>query len=158
MVRVLDRFGAEIEVDLVHPIARALVVDQGGGTELRDGEKAGAGDVFVAPGAPAPGRHVGGDREPGKVVAGQEPFRREIPVRVEVAFVDAFGLGEEANLAFGLRAQPSGMVALGIGPEWSPMMAWWSARWPTAARYRPRQRSQAASKLRSTCASTSSTH
>ena len=116
MVRVLDRVGAEIEVDLVHPVTRALVVDQGAGTELGDGEKAGAGDVLVASGAPAPGRHVGGDREPGEVVAGQEAFRREVPVGVEVAFVDAFGLGEEADLALGLRAQPSRMVALALRP------------------------------------------
>ena len=70
MVRVLDGLRAEIEVDLVDPVAGALVVDQGAGTELGDGEKAWTRDEFVAAGAPAPpapGRHVGGDGQPGEI-------------------------------------------------------------------------------------------
>ena len=115
-VRVLDRLRAEIEIDLVHPIPRALVVDERAGSELRDGEKAGARDVLVAARPPAPAGHVRGDREPGEVVAGKEAFRREVPVRVEVPFVDPFGLGEEPDLALGLGAEPPGVVALGLRP------------------------------------------
>ena len=114
LVRILDRPRAEIEIDLVHPIPCALVVDERAGSELRNGEEARAGNVFVSSLVPVPARNVGGDREPGKVVAGEEPFRREVPVRVEVPFVDPFGLGEEANLALGLGTQPAGVSALGL--------------------------------------------
>ena len=115
MMRVLDRLRAEIEIDLVHAISGALVVDQCARAELRNGEKAGTRDVFVASCGSPSGRHVRGDRKPGKVVAGEEAFRREIAVRVEIPFVNAFGFGQEANLTLCLRTQPSRMVALAFG-------------------------------------------
>ena len=61
-------------------------------------------------------RRPGGDRQPGKVVAGQEPLCREVAVGVEVALVDPFGFREQTNLCLRLRAQSAGVVALRFGP------------------------------------------
>ena len=113
---IFDGVRTKVEIDLVHPVARALVVDQRAGAELRDGEEAGAGDELVTPLAPAPARHVGGDRQPGEVVAGEEALRREIAVGVEVPLVDPLRFGEQADLALGLCAQPPRVVALGLRP------------------------------------------
>ena len=88
------------------------MVDQRPGAEFRDRQEARARDVFVAPAAPAPARHVGGNRQPGEIVPRQESLRREIAVGVEVPLVDALSLGEQPDLAFGLSAQPARMIAL----------------------------------------------
>ncbi len=117
LVRRLDVVGAEVEIDLVDPVARALVVDQRARAELGDGQEARARDELVAALALAPARHVGRERQAREVVAGQEALRREVAVGVEIALVDALGLGEQADLALRLGAQAPGVVALGLRPR-----------------------------------------
>ena len=115
-MRGLDVVGPEVEVDLVDAVARPLVVDQGARTELGDRQETRAGHELVAPLALAPARHKRRDRQARKVVAGQEALRGEVAIGVEVALVDAFGLGEQADLAFRLGAQAARVVALGLRP------------------------------------------
>ena len=111
----LDVVRAEVEVDFVNAVASALVVDEGARAELGDGEEARAGDEFVAAFALAAGGHIGGEGQAREVVARQETLSGEVAVGVEIALVNAFGLREQANLAFGLRPQAAGMIALGFG-------------------------------------------
>ena len=113
----LDVVGPEVEIDLVDAVARALVVDQGARAELGDGQETRARHELVASLALAAAGHIRRERQAREVVAGQEALRGEVAVGVEVAFVDAFGLGEQADLAFRLRAQPARVVALGLRPR-----------------------------------------
>ena len=113
---ILDGGRPEVEVDLVDPVASAFVVNQRPGSELRDGKKARPGNELVAPPDFVSTRHVGGDRQPGEVVAGEEAFGREIAVGVKIPLVDSFGFREQAYLALGLRPQPLRMLALGLRP------------------------------------------
>ena len=68
----------------VHLVASALVVDQSAGSELADGQEAGALQVLPAFYAPAHRRDERGQGEAGEGVARQEALRGQVPVGVEV--------------------------------------------------------------------------
>lgn len=109
-----DVVRAEIEVNLVNAVAGAFVINESAGAELGNGQETRAGDELIAPFSPAPARDIGRKRQAREVVAGQKSFGGKIAVRIEVAFVDAFRLGQQSNLALGLGAEAARLVALGL--------------------------------------------
>jgi hypothetical protein len=84
--------------------------------ELRDGQKPRTRDELVFSLVPTPARHIGRERQSREVVAGQEAFGCEVAIGVEVPLVDSLSLGEKTDLTLRLRAQPLGVVTLGVRP------------------------------------------
>ena len=72
----------------------------------------GAGDEFVAALALAPAWDVGRRRQARKVVTREKSFGGKAAVRVKILFVNAFGFGQQADLAFGFCPQAAGAIAL----------------------------------------------
>ena len=152
LVVLLDR-----EDDPVDLVARALVVDDRAGPELGDRQEPGPRHELVPRLPRPPGRDVGRQRQPGEVVAGQEPLAGEVAVAVEVRL----GAGCSSRSAGRAATRPRGAAGAAwflsaAGREASPMIRFWASRWATAARYSPRHRSQAASNRLAAWASTSS--
>jgi hypothetical protein len=113
-VRCFEGVGTKIEVDLVDAIAPSLMVDEGTRTELGDGQETRARDKFVAAFTLAPAGDIGRQRQTREVIARKEALCGEVAVRIKVPFVDTFGFGEQANLAFCLGTQTAGLIALGL--------------------------------------------
>ena len=123
------------------------MVDDAPRPELGDRQEPGPGQELVSRLPRPPRRDERRERKPGEVVARQEALAGEVAVAVEVGLDDVARLGQQVDLRFGLAAQPLGLRSCrrlpgGVADDW-----FWASRWATAARNRPRQRSQAASKL-----------
>ena len=91
--------GAVVAGGQAHPVdfvAGTLVVDERPWPELADGQEPGPLDVVALTVAGLTlGRDERCQRQSGKRVAGQEPFRGEVAVGVEVTLVDVVGLALE---------------------------------------------------------------
>ena len=116
----LDLVRSEIQIHLVGPVPGAFVIDQRPRAELRYGKEPGPRDELVAAGSQPPAGHIGRQRQPGEIVTRQEALGSKIPPGIEVAPIDAFGLGEQPYLALGLGAEAPRMGALGFGARRVP--------------------------------------
>ena len=61
-----------------------LVIDEGPGAKLRDGEETRAGDKLLGLLRGAPARDVRGQRKAREIIAGQETFAGEIAIAVKI--------------------------------------------------------------------------
>ena len=106
------------QLDPGHLVPRALVVDQGPRAELLDGQEPGPLHVVAVLAGPSPDRDVGGDRQPRERIPGQEAFRGQVPVRVEVSGqVPGVGVfvAQQPQLRLSLVPAPPGDVPVPLG-------------------------------------------
>ena len=85
------------------PVGASLVIDEAARAELRKREEARALEVGLPPAAIPTRRNVREERQPGKVVPGQEALGGEVAVRVEVARERARAALEQVELVHRLR-------------------------------------------------------
>ena len=86
-----------------HPVGPPLVVDEAAGAELGKREEARALQVGLPPTTVPARRDVREEGQPGEVVPGQEAFRGEVAVRVEVARQRTRAALEQVELVHRLR-------------------------------------------------------
>jgi hypothetical protein len=104
--------------DAVHPVAGALVVDQGAGRELGDREEARTSDVVVTVLLlAATSRDERRQRQAREVVARKEAFAGEVAVAVEVGLDRGLDVEQQVALADRFVVQAPGAVALGLWPR-----------------------------------------
>ena len=107
--------GANIrgQLGFVDPIGAALVIDQAARSKFGDGDEASTLQIGGFRPPAADGRHIGVERQPWEIVAGQKTLGREVAIGGKIRSAGCRPPFEQGDLLVGLRLLSLCISALG---------------------------------------------